>query len=66
MGAIGLGGLEGKGLQGEVLAATGCGHGARPPACHPRFPHAEGRKLPIPGPLAGGRKQGVGLGGGLG
>lgn len=64
IGAIGLGGVEGKRLQVEVLAATGCGHGARPPACHPRFPHGEGRKLPIPGPLAGGGEQGVGLSGG--
>lgn len=65
-GAIRLGGVKGKRLQGEVLAATGCGHGARPPACHPRFPHGEGRKLPIPGPQAGGGEHGVGLGGGRG
>lgn len=54
MSVIGLRGVEGKRLGREALAVTGCGHGARPPACHPRFPHGEGRKLPIPGSLVGG------------
>lgn len=66
MGAIGLRGVEGKSLRREVLAVTGCGHGARPPARHPLFPHGEGRKLPVPGSLAGGGEQGAGLVGGPG
>lgn len=62
MGALGFGGVGGE----DALRGGAGSHRmwawTRPPACHPRFPHGEGRKLPIPGPLAGGREQGVGSG----
>lgn len=59
----GIGILESWGRgEKEVLTGGSLGHrmwaGARPPACHPHFPHGEGRKLPSLGPLAGGWEQG--------
>jgi hypothetical protein len=62
----GLRGGEGKQLRGEVLAATGCGHGGPPTCMSPLLSPCGRQEAAQPRAPRWGGEQGMGLGRGLG